>query len=173
MKIVMIYDEIQSGMGTKDDKMLPLGGKKEAIGPAVMMQSFLKEIDGKVIATLYCGNGTYLDDPDLVVKKLTMMVKKLNPDIVMCGPAFNFKDYALMAAHTAKSISTETDIKAFAAMSVENDSVIEKYKDQVHIVKTPAKGEAGLNDALRNMCLMAEHLVNDTVTEELTKEICY
>ncbi len=77
MKIVMIYDQIQSGMGTKDDKMLPLGGKKEAIGPAVMMQSCLKEIDGKVIATLYCGNGTYLEDPDLVVKKLTMMVKKL------------------------------------------------------------------------------------------------
>ena len=48
MKIVMIFDQIQSGLGTKDDTMVPLTGKKEPVGPAVMMQPFLKEIDGHV-----------------------------------------------------------------------------------------------------------------------------
>ena len=46
MKIVMIFDQIQSGLGTKDDTMVPLTGKKEPVGPAVMMQPFLKDIDG-------------------------------------------------------------------------------------------------------------------------------
>ena len=46
MKIIMIYDQIQSGLGTKDDTMVPLTGKKEPIGPAVMMEPFLKEVDG-------------------------------------------------------------------------------------------------------------------------------
>ena len=46
MKIVMIFDQIQSGLGTKDDTMVPLTGKKEPVGPAVMMQPFLKEMDG-------------------------------------------------------------------------------------------------------------------------------
>ena len=50
MKIVMIFDQIQSGLGTKDDTMVPLTGKKEPVGPAVMMQPFLKDIDGHVIA---------------------------------------------------------------------------------------------------------------------------
>ena len=36
MKIIMIYDQIQSGLGTKDDTMVPLTGKREPIGPAVM-----------------------------------------------------------------------------------------------------------------------------------------
>lgn len=27
MKIIMIYDQIQAGAGTKDDKMVPIAGK--------------------------------------------------------------------------------------------------------------------------------------------------
>ena len=52
MKIIMIYDQIQSGLGTKDDTMVPLTGKKEPIGPAVMMEPFLNKVDGHVTACL-------------------------------------------------------------------------------------------------------------------------
>ena len=68
MKIVMIFDQIQSGLGTKDDTMVPLTGKKEAVGPVVMMQPYLKETGGRVMACLCCGNGTYLADPDVVCR---------------------------------------------------------------------------------------------------------
>ena len=64
MKIIMIYDQIQSGLGTKDDTMVPLTGKKEPIGPAVMMEPFLNKVDGHVTACLCCGNGTFLADPE-------------------------------------------------------------------------------------------------------------
>ena len=40
MKIVMIYDQIQSGKGIKDDHMVPLGLVKESCGPAIMMEPF-------------------------------------------------------------------------------------------------------------------------------------
>ena len=96
MKIIMIYDQIQSGLGTKDDTMVPLTGKKEPIGPAVMMEPFLNKVDGHVTACLCCGNGTFLADPEEVSRKLCAMVNKLQPDVVMCGPAFNFADYAIV-----------------------------------------------------------------------------
>ena len=48
MKIIMIYDQIQSGAGIKDDHDIPLGAKKEAVGPAVMMEPFLKKVDGNI-----------------------------------------------------------------------------------------------------------------------------
>ena len=86
MKIIMIYDQIQSGLGTKDDTMVPLTGKKEPIGPAVMMEPFLNKVDGHVTACLCCGNGTFLADPEEVSRKLCAMVNKLQPDVVMCGP---------------------------------------------------------------------------------------
>ena len=67
MKIIMIYDQIQAGAGTKHDKMVPLAAKKEPVGPAVMMEPFLKEIDGRVVACLYCGNGYYLENKEEVI----------------------------------------------------------------------------------------------------------
>lgn len=173
MKIIMIYDQIQSGLGTKDDTMVPLTGKREVIGPAVMMEPFLKQVDGHVTACLCCGNGTYLADPDEVSRKLCAMVKKLNPDVVICGPAFNYLDYAAMCARVACDINASTDAKAFAAMSVENEDTIREYKDKVAIVEMPKKGGLGLNDALKNMCTYARALADGADTTELKKKFTY
>lgn len=173
MKIIMIYDQIQSGLGTKDDTMLPLGGKKESIGPAVMMAPFLKEAGGQVIACLYCGNGTYMADPDEVSRKLCAMVKKMQPDVVMCGPAFNYEDYGAMCARVACDINATTDAKAFAAMSAENTDTIAAYKDRVAIIETPKKGGMGLNEALKNMCAMAKALAEGADTAALKETCCF
>lgn len=174
MKIVMIFDQIQSGLGTKDDTMVPLTGKKEAVGPAVMMQPFLKETDGHVMACLCCGNGTYLADPDEVSRKLCAMVKKLQPDVVICGPAFNYADYAAMCARVAYDINRTAGVKAFAAMSQENGDVIAEYKDKVVIVKTPKKGGMGLNDSLKHICQVAKAMVSEgAVPEPLKQEACF
>lgn len=173
IKIIMIYDQIQAGAGTKDDKMVPLTAKREPIGPAKMMEPFLRKIDGRVIACLYCGNGTYLTDPDEVSRKFCAMVNKVKPDVVMCGPAFNFKDYANMAARVAYDINQTTKISAFAAMSVENEETIADYKGKLNIVITPKKGGIGLNDSLNNMCLLAKALVNREDAEDLINKICF
>ena len=174
MKIVMIFDQIQSGLGTKDDTMVPLTGKKEAVGPAVMMQPFLKEIDGRVTACLCCGNGTYPADPDEVSRKLCAMVKKLQPNVVICGPAFNYPDYGEMCARVAADINATTDSRAFAAMAQENSDVISRYKDQVMIVRTPKKGGLGLNDSLKNICRVAAAMAADSGDlEKLKAEVCF
>ena len=174
MKIVMIFDQIQSGLGTKDDMMVPLTGKKEAVGPAVMMQPILKEIDAHVMACLCCGNGTYLENPQEVSRKLCAMVKKLQPDVVICGPAFNYADYAAMCAKVALDINNTTDSKAFAAMSQENEGVIAEYKDQIMIVKTPKKGGMGLNDSLKNICHVAKAMAEDSGNlAALRQEVCF
>ena len=117
MKIIMIYDQIQSGLGTKDDTMVPLTGKKEPIGPAVMMEPFLKQVDGHVAACLCCGNGTYLANPEEVSRKLCAMVNKLQPDVVMCGPAFNYAFSADMAAKAFALVVALMSQATFAHMA--------------------------------------------------------
>lgn len=173
MKILMIYDQIQAGAGTKDDKMIPLALSKEAVGPAIMMEQSLKKIDGRVIACLYCGNGTYLENPDEVSRKLCAMVNKIKPDVVMCGPAFNYTDYASMAGRVAYDIVQSTGIAAFAAMSEENIETIESYKHLIPIVITPRKGGIGLNDSLDNMCKLAKAMFDKADTKELINQICF
>lgn len=173
LKIIMIYDQIQAGAGTKDDKMIPLAAKKEPVGPAVMMEPYLKEIGAKVVACLYCGNGYFRENESEVVRKLTAMTAKLHPDAVMCGPCFNYADYADMAAQTALSINRNTDVPAIAAMSEENEEVISRYKDQILIVKTPKKGGIGLTESLHAMCTVTKALTERKNTDSLKEEVCF
>lgn len=156
MKIIMIYDQIQSGKGVKDDHMLPLGATKDIVGPAIMMEPFLKKIGGKIQACLYCGDGYFKENPVEVSRKLCAMINKLKPDVVICGPAFNYAGYAEMAAYITEAIERTTNIPAIAAMSAENTTVVQQYKDKVIIVKTPKKGETGLNESLKNICEIAK-----------------
>ncbi|MEJ8737898.1 GrdB-related putative oxidoreductase [Erysipelotrichaceae bacterium HCN-30851] len=173
MKIIMIYDQIQSGTGTKDDKMVPLQGKKTAVGPAVMMEPFLKQIDGHVVGCLYCGTGTFEENPDDVSKKLCVMVKRMGADVVICGPCYNYVPYSKMAAKVAMDIHNLVKIPVLSAMSVEMEEYFNPIKDTIPVVKMPKKGGTGLNDALRNICRMAKALVNNEEVESTKKEVCY
>ena len=159
LKIITIYDQVQAGMGTKDNRMLALGGKNVPIGPSIMMEPFLRQINAKVAACLYCGTGTYLNDKVTVSKKLCDMVQKLHPDIVICGPAFNYKDYAQMCAELTYDINNSTNVPATASMSAENEETIKEYKDKIYIIKCPKQGEVGLNNALQNICKASQSIV--------------
>ncbi len=173
IKIVALYDQIESGMGTKDDKMLPLGAKKVPIGPGIMMQPYLKQIDAKIVASLYCGTGTYMGNKQRVTEKICEAVNKIHPDVVICGPAFNDKNYAQMCVELTDGIIGTTGIPAVSSMSAENIEVIEKYRDKMYIVKCPKKGQAGLNRSLQNLCYVAKSLaVHDDNTADI-KEYCF
>lgn len=172
MKVIMIYDQIQSGMGTKDDKNVPLGGKNEIIGPAMMMKPFLKEHDLKIQACLYCGTDTFKQNEEEVSRKLCAMVDKLKADLVICGPAFNYRDYAEMASKICLAINAKTNAKAVTAMSVENKEVIAAYKTRIPILKMPKKGGFGLNDALLRICEYAGKYAKNEGLNGL-KDYCY
>ena len=173
MKVLMIFDQTQAGLGGKENPNLPLGGKMMPIGSASMLEPALKEVDGQVIATLYCGNGFFEEHKQEVTKKIIAMTQKINPDVVICGPAYNYKGYAKMCAVLTKALNRYTKIPAIAAMSQENDETITEYKDIINIVKMPKKGGTGLNDSLRHICQLARKKVNKENIEDLVKTICY
>lgn len=173
MKVLMIFDQTQAGQGGKENPNLPLGGKMMAIGSATMMESALKEVGGKVVACLYCGDGFFKENEVEVKTKMVAMVKKINPDVVICGPAFNYPGYAKMCAVLANEINKNTDIPAIASMSKENEEVITDYKDIVNIVEMPKKGGIGLNDSLRNICKLAKKKVDKEDVADYVKQVCY
>lgn len=173
MKIIMIYDQIQSGTGTKDDRMVPMGLLKEPVGPAIMMEQNLRANDIRVMATLYCGSGTYQSDPDVVARKLVGMVHKLSPDFVVCGPAFNYADYAEMCGRVAADIEAAGRVHALAAMSEENRDTIARYASKVPIVRTPKKGDIGLRESLGAICEMARAIVAGENTTDLRARVCF
>lgn len=169
----MIYDQIQAGVGTSDDSMVPLAGKKGAVGLAVRMDAMIKEMDGRILACLYCGTGFYNKDATNVNKKICAMVQKMKADIVICGPCFNFEAYASMALNIACAIQSTTNIPVISAMSQEMSECIEGYKAHIPIVKMPKKGGTGLQDALCNILVSAKHMVEGKDIVEVKEKYCY
>lgn len=150
MELLIILNQVQAGLGGSERGDLPLGGKRIAMGAAEMFDKHLKDNE-KISITLYCGDENYMAHKDEVSLKLAAMVKKLNPDGVICGPAFHYKNYAEMCAQTGALIDEKVGIPVVVAMAKQCVEVIEAYKDRVDIVKMPKKGETGLNNALGNI----------------------
>lgn len=173
MKIMMIFDQIQAGFGGKEKGNLELGGKRLPIGSASMFDNYLKEIDGEIIATLYCGDDYYLANKETVTRKLVGMTSKMAPDIVICGPAFNYEKYGLLCSEVGTAIESQTGIPVVAAMSEECDEAIRKHKTELTIIKMPKKGGTGLTNALKNILTLAQLKVTDQPIEKFIKENCY
>ncbi|MDO5039977.1 GrdB-related putative oxidoreductase [Clostridium sp.] len=172
VKVLLILNHVQAGMGSDENADLPPAGKKSIIGPGKMMEPYFKEMDGKIVATLYCGDMYYQKNEEEVKKKFLAMAKKLGPDVVICGPALHYPNFGEMAGGLAEEINNNSDIPAFAAMSAENPATT-KYKDRVIVVKTPKKGGVGLNQSIENICNMAIKLANKENIETLKKEVCF
>lgn len=171
MRILLFFDQTQSGYGGKERPDVPLAVEKGGIGSYHMFEKYVKQEEGVVLATMFCGNGYFFDNEEEVKRKIVGLTKKLNADIVICGPCFNYNDYAHMSAIIAKEIETETDSKAIAVCSKENENVISQYKNDVTIVKMPKKGGIGLNDSLHTMIKVAHAKVNNKNLDEFKEEI--
>lgn len=161
MKIVMIFDQGLAGAGGKSNPNQELAIAKGGIGSALMLKPHFDKVNANIVATLYCGNEFFLNHEKEVVIKMTKMVEKINPDMVVCGPCFNFEDYALMSAEIAKSIKENTDINVVTMMSIENEETIKNYKDKIDILKMPKKGGTGLSDSFDNLANYIDSEVNN------------
>ena len=173
MKVLMVFDQTQAGLGGKESPDLAMGGKPMPIGSCNMFEKTIEQMGGKICATLWCGDGTFAADPETNGKKFAAMAKKLQPDVVICGPCFNYKEYAKMAAKTALSINEHTEIPAFAIMSEECDAAIAEFKDKVTILKMPKKGGTGLPQSLTVMCELAKALAEKADTSAIIAEHAY
>ena len=78
MRLVMILNQIQAGMGTKDDVHVPLTATKEVIGPGVTLKPLLAEHEQNLLVTIYMGEQTYRDAPVVVQRKIKGMLQRLN-----------------------------------------------------------------------------------------------
>lgn len=173
MKIIFIFDQIQAGLGGKENGNVELGGKKLGIGSTNMFDSLLKEDNSEIIATLYSGDDYFLENHEIVSKKMAAMVRKLQPDVVICGPAFNYEKFGKMCGEVGLKIEQKVHIPVVAAMSVECTEAISEYKDKIDIVKMPKKGGTGLTASLKNIIDLAKRKVQKEDYSDLKKEICY
>ena len=174
MRVVLIFDQGLAGAGGKGNPNVGLTLAKGGVGSALMLEPHLQKVGAQVLATLYCGNKYFVEHETEVVQKLTAMVKKINPDVVVCGPCFNFADYAKMSALVTESVQTNSEIPVVTMMAAENADLITEFKDKIAIIKMPKKGGVGLSDSFDNLTTWLDYKLNHPdKLAQLEQDICY
>lgn len=161
MKVLLFFDQTQAGKGGKNNPGLELGVDKGGIGAALMFEKDLASVGGQIVGTMYCGEGYFFEHESEVVTKIVKLVSKVKPDVLLCGPCYNYPGYAKMACIVASAISKETLTKPIVMLSEENKEVIEEYKNTLPLVKMPKKGGTGLSQSFKDMSLIAQELTGD------------
>lgn len=171
MKVIILLDQIQAGLGGKEKADTELGGKKLAMGAADTIDKTLKKKDSSIMATFFCGTEFYEANKDIVQGKITRMCQKMQPDVLLVGPTYDYSDFARMACEVGYAVESNSDIPVVAMVAQEkNADIISEYKDKLNIVKMPKKGGTGLSDSIdRGIELCAKKVKKEDTTEFVTK----
>ena len=110
MKTIIILDQIQAGLGGDERSDTPLGGKKIAMGSADNVEKALEAVNGEIIGTFYCGPKYYQQNKEIVQRKFSKMAEKMEADVVIVGPTFDYHDFAEMAVEIGTAITENTTI---------------------------------------------------------------
>ena len=87
-RVVCYVNQFFGQIGGEDMAHVGFSVKHEAIGPAILFQNLLKD-DCKVVGTVICGDNYFAENTDKAVAEGVELVRELNPDLFIAGPAFN------------------------------------------------------------------------------------
>ena len=103
------------------------------VGPGMALnQAFGGEAE--IVATIVCGDSYFGENTKEATATVLEMIKGQNPDLVICGPAFNAGRYGFACANVAKAVKEELGIPVLTGMYKENPGA--DLKNQVYIVPT-------------------------------------
>lgn len=174
MKVIIIMDQIQSGLGGKERADTPLGGQRIAMGSADNVAKALKKVKGEVIGTFYCGTDYYQANQELVQGKFARMAAKMGADVVIVGPTYDYPEFARMACEVGVAIQDQTDIPVIGAVAIEkNADLIADYQARLPIVKMPKKGGTGLSGSLANLAQGCKVLTTKGDLAAFKQQYCY
>ncbi len=161
MRVVLFFDQIQAGAGGKERPDVPLAVEKGGIGAYLTFAPYLTGKEKTVVATTYCGTHYFQENKTEVCRKLLGLFKKVKADVVLCGPCYNYPDFAKMSCELASLVEKHLpDCKAIVMCSKENKTLIDHYKEELVILPMPKKGGVGLSDSFKKLSIVMDNLSN-------------
>lgn len=154
MRIAHFLNQFFGGIGGEEKADAPLTVIDQPIGPARPLLEALGP-DAEFAGAIICGDNYFIEQKDAALDALDEALRRLKPDVVVAGPAFNSGRYGLNCGEVCKA-AQRLGIPAVTAMYPENPGVLE-HRGQVYIVPT---GEAvsGMPQALAAVARLARKL---------------
>ncbi len=147
IRIVHYINQFYAGKGGEEMANLPPEKIEGFVGPGMAFNAGFKG-EAEIVATVYCGD-SYFNENEGAVDVVMGLIKEENPDIVICGPAFNAGRYGVACGTVAAAVREQLEIPSITGMYEENPGV-DMFKSKTIIVKT-RNSAAGMRDAVKSM----------------------
>ncbi len=157
LKVVHYINQFFGQIGGEDKADTPPLVKEGPVGPGLALQQALGD-QGKVVATIICGDSYFNEHVDEALGEILRMVEQYQPDLFVAGPAFFAGRYGIACATVCKAVQEKFGIPVVTGMYPENPGV-DLCKKDVYVIKT-GDSAAQMKDAITKMVKLALKMVN-------------
>ena len=91
-RVVYYLNQFFGQIGGEDKAGIEPQLVEGGVGPAMAFEKLIKD-EGEVVGTVICGDNYFNEKTDTAMATIGQMIKDMNPDIVVTGPAFNAGRY--------------------------------------------------------------------------------
>src|SRR5690606_14297943 len=152
LRIMHYINAFFGGLGGEEEAHTPLRLQEGVVGPGRLLEQVLGT-EGRVIATLVCGDGYFSDDEDEVAEQTRKYLLEYKPDVFLAGPAFRSGRYGLACGRLCLE-AERLGIPAVTGMHVENPGS-DLYRPQHLFIIATEPNAAGMRPALERMAALA------------------
>ena len=151
IKVVHYINQFYAGKGGEEMANIPPEKVKGFVGPGMAFNAAFQG-EAEIVATVFCGD-SYFNENKEAIDTVVAMIKEEQPDIVICGPAFNAGRYGVACGTVASEVKAQLGIPTLTGMYDENPGV-DMFKSKTIIMKTKDSA-AGMRKAVAAMAPVA------------------
>lgn len=155
LRVVHYLNQFYGRIGGEDAADVPLELRDGPVGPGLRLQEELGTA-AQIVATLICGDNRAAGDLEAFGLEVAGVLRRLEPDVVIAGPAFNAGRYGLACGEVCRQAARALGRPAVTAMYEENPA-LEVYRRWIYILPATATA-VGMSDALRRLARFALRL---------------
>lgn len=152
LRVVQYINQFFANIGGEEKADYQPELREGVVGPGMAFQALFGD-EAEIVATVICGDSYFNENLEKAKKTVLDMIASQNPDVVICGPAFNAGRYGVACGTVAAAVMEELKIPAMTGMYQENPGV-DMFKTKVFITQTKGNA-AGMRDAVAKMVPLA------------------
>jgi glycine reductase len=157
VRIVHYINQFYAGIGGEDKANQPPIVLDKVTGPGLGVQKEAGD-RAEVVGMVVCGDGFYGEHTDEARAECLDLIRKLSPNLLIAGPAFNAGRYGFACGDIASVVSDKLGIPTVTGMYPENPGV-ELYSKKTYIVPC-ADNARSMGKALKEMTALGLKLVS-------------
>lgn len=167
IRIAHYINQFYGGIGGEDKADYRPEIRDGYVGPGMGLDKIFKD-EAKIVSTIICGDTYFNENMEEATEKIMEMMKSLEIDLFIAGPAFNAGRYGVACGAISKAVAENLNIPVVTAMYPENPGV-EMFKKNVIIVPT-TNSAAGMRKALPSLAKLALRIGKGEVIENPEKD---